>query len=213
MRLEPLSLSARYGVEKDASQITNGDSMKQISIIFLAGVLALAFSSSSSQKIENFTLNDYNGIPHSLAQYHSSPAIVLIFISTQCPVSNAYDERMVSLSKEYLSRGVIFLGINANSQENVEDIKAHAQEHGFLFPVLKDKDNIIADKLKASVTPEVFVCDSSLTILYHGRIDDSRRETDVTSRDLHSALDAILSGKPIAVAETKAFGCSIKRSN
>ena len=213
MRLEPLSLIARYGVEKDASQITNGDSMKQISIIFLAGVLALAFSSSSSQKIENFTLNDYNGVPHSLAQYHSSPAIVLIFISTQCPVSNAYDERMVSLYNEYSSRRVVFLGINANSQETAEDIKSHAQEHGFLFPVLKDKDNIIADRLKASVTPEVFVCDSSLTVLYHGRIDDSRREADVTSRDLHSALDAILSGKLIAVAETKAFGCSIKRKH
>jgi peroxiredoxin len=189
-----------------------GDSMKRISIILLTGVLAFAFLPfTGAKKIENFMLNDYNGVPHSLAQYHSSPAIVLIFISTKCPISNAYDERMVSLSKEYLSRGVIFLGINANSQENVEDIKAHAQEHGFLFPVLKDKDNIIADKLKASVTPEVFVCDSSLTVLYHGRIDDSRRVADVTSRDLHSALDAILSGKPVAVAETKAFGCSIKR--
>jgi peroxiredoxin len=186
--------------------------MKQISLILLAGVLAFAFlSSSGAKKIENFTLNDYNGFPYSLAQYHSSPAIVLIFISTKCPVSNAYDERMVSLYKEYLSRGVVFLGINANSQENAEDIKSHAHEHGFLFPVLKDKDNIIADKLKASVTPEVFVCDSSLTVLYHGRIDDSRREADVTSRDLHSALDGILSGKPVAVTETKAFGCSIKR--
>ena len=213
MRLEPLSLFARYGVEKDASQINNGDSMKQISIMLLAGVLALAFSSSSSQKIENFTLNDYNGVPHSLAQYHSSPAIVLIFISTQCPVSNAYDERMVSLYKVYSSRRVVFLGINANSQETAEDIKSHAQEHGFLFPILKDNDNVIADRLKASVTPEVFVCDSSLTVLYHGRIDDSRRETDVTSRDLHSALDAILSGKLIAAAETKAFGCSIKRKH
>ena len=188
--------------------------MKRISIILLAGVLALAFlPSTNAKKIENFTLNDYNGVPHSLSQYHSSRAVVLIFISTKCPVSNAYNERMVSLYKEYKSRGVIFLGINANSQENAEDIKAHAQEHGFLFPVLKDKDNIIADRLKASVTPEVFICDSSLTVLYHGRIDDSRRETDVTSRDLHSALDAILSGKPVAVAETKAFGCSIKRSN
>jgi peroxiredoxin len=188
--------------------------MKRISIIVLAGVLSLSFlPPASTKKIENFTLNDYNGVPHSLAQYHSSPAIVLIFISTKCPVSNAYNERMVSLYKEYLSRGVIFLGINANSQENAEDIKSHAQEHGFLFPVLKDKDNIIADRLKASVTPEVFVCDSSLTVLYHGRIDDSRREADVSSHDLHSALDAILTGKSVAVTETKAFGCSIKRSN
>jgi peroxiredoxin len=186
--------------------------MKQISFFLLAGILALAFfPATNAKKMDNFILNDYNGVPHSLAQYHSSPAVVLIFISTKCPVSNAYNERMVSLYKEYSPRGVVFLGINANSQENVNDIKAHAQEHGFLFPVLKDKDNIIADKLNASVTPEVFVCDSSRTVLYHGRIDDSRREADISSRDLHSALDAILSGKPVAVAETKAFGCSIKR--
>jgi alkyl hydroperoxide reductase subunit AhpC len=115
------------------------------------------------------------------------------------------------LNKEYASRGVAFLGINANKEESPEDIKSHAQAHGFLFPILKDKDNVIADKLHASVTPEVFVCDSSFNLLYHGRIDDSRRESDVTSKDLRNALDTILAGNSVAVTDTKAFGCSIKR--
>ena len=85
------------------------------------------------------------------------------------------------------------------------------KENGFQFAVLKDENNIIADKYKAQVTPEIFVINAKMDILYHGRIDDSRREGDVKSQDLRSALDAVLAGKSVAVKETKAFGCTIKR--
>jgi hypothetical protein len=61
------------------------------------------------------------------------------------------------------------------------------------------------------VTPEIYVLNSNLEILYHGRIDDSQREGKVTSKDLRAALDSILSGKTVEVKETKAFGCTIKR--
>jgi peroxiredoxin len=118
---------------------------------------------------------------------------------------------MVHLYKEYASKGVAFVGINANKQETVEEIKEHAKEHGFSFPVLKDNSNIVADKLAASVTPEIFVLNRKLEVLYHGRIDDSRRASDVKSEDLRNALNELLAGKPVAVAETKAFGCTIKR--
>ena len=90
-------------------------------------------------------------------------------------------------------------------------MEKHANENGFKFTVLKDWDNKIADKLNASVTPEVYVLNSNLEILYHGRIDNSRREEDVKSYDLRAALDAILQGKKVEVSETKAFGCTIKR--
>lgn len=168
-------------------------------------------ASETKKKIENFTLNDYNGVRHSLTEYKSSKAIVLMFIATQCPVSNAYNERMVQLHKDYVSKGVTFVGINSNKQEGVEEIKQHAKDHGFLFPILKDWNNTIADKLGASVTPEIFVLNKNFEILYHGRIDDSRREANVSSKDLRAALDAILTGKSIEVQETKAFGCTIKR--
>jgi hypothetical protein len=111
----------------------------------------------------------------------------------------------------YASNGVAFIGINSNKQENTEEIKEHAKEHGFSFPILKDDNNIIADKVAASVTPEVFLLNGKFEVLYHGRIDDSRRASEVKSQDLRTALDALLAGKPVAVTETKAFGCSIKR--
>jgi alkyl hydroperoxide reductase subunit AhpC len=134
-----------------------------------------------------------------------------MFIATQCPVSNAYNDRMVKLYKDYADRKVAFVGINSNKQESVDEIKEHAKEHGFQFPVLKDWNNLIADKLDASSTPEVFVLDKNFNVLYHGRIDDSRRESDVKSQDLRAALDAVLAGKAVPKDETKAFGCSIKR--
>jgi hypothetical protein len=93
----------------------------------------------------------------------------------------------------------------------VEEVRNHSKEHGFEFTVLKDWNNVIADKLEASVTPEIYVLNSNLEVLYHGRIDDSQRENRVTAKDLRTALDQILAGKKVDVTETKAFGCSIKR--
>jgi peroxiredoxin len=181
-----------------------------VTLIGIIAVLALQ-ASETKKKMENFTLDDYNSVRHSLTDYNSSKAIVLMFIATQCPVSNDYNERMVQLYKDYTSKGVAFIGVNSNKQEGSEEIKEHAQEHGFVFPILKDKNNTIADKLGASVTPEIFVLNTKFEILYHGRIDDSRKEAKVNSNDLRTALDAILTGKPVEIKETKAFGCSIKR--
>jgi peroxiredoxin len=181
-----------------------------VTLMVLTAGLALQ-ASGTKKKIENFALDDYNSVRHSLTDYKSSKAIVLMFIATQCPVSNAYNERIVQLYKDYTSQGVAFIGINSNKQEGTEEIKEHAQEHGFLFPILKDMNNTIADKLGASVTPEIFVLNTKFEILYHGRIDDSRKKAKVNSKDLRTALDAILTGKPVEITETKAFGCSIKR--
>ena len=188
--------------------------MKDRSLALLMMGLLLSFAlqaGEASKKVKSFTLEDYNGVKHSLADYKSSKAIVLMFIATQCPVSNAYNGRMVELQKDYSSKGVTFVGINANKQEGLEETKNHAKEHGFDFPVLKDWNNVIADQLGASVTPEVYVLNSNLEVLYHGRIDDSQREGKVSSKDLRVNLDKILSGKPVETQETKAFGCAIKR--
>lgn len=165
----------------------------------------------AGKKVNDFTLEDYNGTKHSLSEYKSSKAIVLMFIATQCPVSNAYNTRMAELHKDYTSRGVTFIGINSNKQESADEVKNHAKEHGFEFTILKDWNNVVADKLEASVTPEVYVLNPGLEVLYHGRIDDSQRENRVSSKDLRAALDRVLSGKPVEVETTKAFGCTIKR--
>jgi peroxiredoxin len=163
------------------------------------------------KKVDNFTLKDYNGKEHSLADYKKSKAIVLIFVSTECPVSNAYNSRMAELYRNYKDKDVQFLGINSNKAEKNNDIKEHAEENNLEFPILKDEGNKIADKLNASVTPEVYLLNSNLEILYHGRIDDSQKEKNISEKDLSKALDEVLAGKKVSKTNTKAFGCTIKR--
>ena len=176
--------------------------------VFICGFLA---KTEHPAKVQDFTLEDYNGVKHSLSDYKDSKVIVLMFIATQCPVSNSYNGRMNDLYKDYHDKGVAIIGINANKSESIEDIKMHAQEKGFKFPVLKDWKNVIADKLGATVTPEIFVLNPHFEILYHGRIDNSSRIEKVTSHDLRNALDEILSSKLVVVSSTKAFGCTIKK--
>jgi len=178
--------------------------------LILMGLISYGIS-GEMMKAENFTLKDYNGKKHALTDYQESKAIVLMFIATQCPVSNAYNARMADLSEDYQDQNIAFIGINSNKQESVEEIAEHSQKNGFGFPVLKDDNNVIADQFKAQVTPEIFVLNSDFQILYHGRIDDSKRESDINSHDLRTALDKILADKSVSTTSTKAFGCSIKR--
>jgi peroxiredoxin len=141
-----------------------------------------------------------------------SRGVAVIFIATKCPVSNAYNERMAALGKEYAAKGVAFVGINSNKTEPAPEVAAHATKHGFPFAVLKDEGNKVADAYGATKTPEVFLLDASGKLIYHGRIDESQDDAkNVRSPDLRNALGAFLSGRPVPVAETKAFGCTIKR--
>jgi peroxiredoxin len=168
-------------------------------------------SAMVGKEMPDFKLADFTGKEHSLAQYRGGKGVVLIFVSTKCPVSNAYNDRMVKLAAEYQAKGFQFLGINANKAEDPAEMASHAGSHGWNFPVLKDAGNTIADKLGASVTPEVYLVDSQGVLRYHGRIDDSQDPAGVKSQDLRSALDALLSNQEISKKEAKAFGCTIKR--
>lgn len=168
-------------------------------------------NSGTGNKYESFTLTDYNGNSHSLSDYIESKAIVIMFIATKCPVSNAYNSRMEKVFNDYKNKKITFLGINSNKAEDVQEIRDHAKDNELTFTILKDEKNIIADKFDASFTPEIYVLSNNFELLYHGRIDDSRRESEVKVTDLRNALDEILSGENVSNPETKAFGCTIKR--
>lgn len=180
-------------------------------------VLALAAPASGLPAIGSpapaFTLSTLDGGTFSLDRAVAShKAIVVMFIATQCPYSNAYNDRMRDMAVTYAKQGVLFLGINSNKTEPAQETREHARKHGFGFPVAKDPDNKVADLYGAKHTPEIFVVDPGGVLRYHGRIDENYEDASkVNSPDLKNALDALLSGKPIEKAETKAFGCSIKR--
>jgi peroxiredoxin len=160
-----------------------------------------------------FSLPDSQGKTHELSEFTTGKGAVVIWVSTQCPVSNAYNERMSAIAKEYQGKGLNFVGINSNKEEKSTEIAEHSKQHGFSFPVLKDEGNKIADLYGASVTPEVYVIDAKGTLRYHGRIDDNMKESGVTTQDLRAALDLLVAGQEITKAESKAFGCTIKRIN
>jgi peroxiredoxin len=160
--------------------------------------------------VTDFSINQLDGSPAQFSALKGNVTLVM-FISVQCPVSNAYDDRMNALYQEYAPKGVKFIVINANHSESAMAAQQHAREHAFQFSVYKDENNVVADKFGATVTPETYVIDAAGVIRYHGSIDDSQNVARVTTHRLALALDAVLAGKEPPQSETKAFGCSIKR--
>jgi peroxiredoxin len=161
--------------------------------------------------IDDFKLPDTDGAEHSLKSLMGKNGAVILFIATKCPVSNAYNDRMEKLAQDYEAKGISVIGINANNTEPSAEVKSHAAEKHLTFAILKDDGNKIADRLGANHTPEAYVLDTNLKLVYHGRIDNAQNPTNITSNDLRDALDAILAGKPIQKTTSVAFGCSIKR--
>ena len=174
---------------------------------------ALAGEPAIGAAAPDFKLTTLDGKPFSLTDAaKNKSAVVLIFIATKCPYSNAYNDRMRDMAVAYEKQGVLFVGINSNKTEPADEVGAHAKQHGFTFTLMKDPDNKVADLYGAKHTPEVFVVDRQGKLQYHGRIDENyENPSKVASPDLKNALDAMLASKPIVRAETKAFGCSIKR--
>jgi thiol-disulfide isomerase/thioredoxin len=174
-----------------------------------AGILSAQEFKLGSQ-VTGFNVQDLDGKPVAFATLRG-PITVVTFIATQCPVSNSYNQRMNAIYQDYSSQGVKFIFVNANRTEPASEVREHGKRVGFAFPVYKDADNVLADRFDAQVTPESYVIDSAGIIRYHGSIDDSQNESHIRTQRLRLALDAVLAGKPVDQAETKAFGCGIKR--
>jgi peroxiredoxin len=178
----------------------------------LAG-LARAAGPEIGAAAPDFTLQTIDGKTLALAEAAKThKAVVVMFIATKCPYSNAYNDRMRDMAAAYSGKGVLFVGINSNKTEPLAEVIAHAKEHGHTFPIAKDTDNKVADLYGAGHTPEVYVVTPDGKLRYHGRIDENSEDASkVASPDLKNALDDLLANKTVAKAETKAFGCSIKR--
>ncbi len=164
----------------------------------------------------NFTLTDVDGKPVSLYGFAGKPGAVLVFTGTECPLGNLYLPRLNELARIYESKGIVFLAINSNASETVEKVADHARSHGITFPVLKDKNNVVADLAQAERTCEVVVLDSVAVIRYRGAIDDQysvggARKPAPTKNYLADAIDAVLDRRPVAVASTPVEGCPIER--
>ena len=166
-------------------------------------------------KVDDFTLQDFRGKWHELSDYDHCENIVLVFLGTECPLAKLYGPRLSKLAADYDLRGVAVLGINSNRQDSVTELVSYARQHDICFPMLKDVGNRVADQLGARRTPEVYVLDRDRRIQYHGRVDDQYgvgyAHQQPGRHDLREALESLLAGQPLAIAETPIVGCQIGR--
>jgi thiol-disulfide isomerase/thioredoxin len=156
------------------------------------------------------------GKPWSLAvDGRDAKAVVVVFMGTECPISNAYAPVLTQLSKEYASKGVLFIGVNSNRQDDAAAVARHIKEFSISFPILKDEGSMLADRFAAKRTPEAFVLDGTRTVRYRGRIDDQMdkgvKRPQAGDQYLVDALDSVLRGKEVARAATDPVGCFIGR--
>jgi peroxiredoxin len=162
-----------------------------------------------------FDLPGVDGQNHSLDSYRDVPVLGVVWSCNHCPYVQAWEGRMVALQSEYGDRGFRLVAINSNDAENYPEdsfdaMKARAEQQGFNFDYLYDEDQSAVKAYGAERTPEVFLFDRDRKLVYHGAIDDSRDEDEVSERYLGDAIEAVLNGTEPPVSETPAAGCSVK---
>jgi peroxiredoxin len=169
------------------------------------------------KRLDGFSLRDFHGNVHTLAQHGQAKAVVLAVLGTECPLARLYAPRLSELAREYRDKPVVFLGVDANWHDTPTKLATFAQSYKIEFPLLVDAGNALADRLGATRTPEVFLLDAMGVVRYHGRVDDQyavgvQRDKPL-KRDLATALDELLGGKEVSQPSTAPSGCLIARVN
>jgi thiol-disulfide isomerase/thioredoxin len=173
----------------------------------------------------DFSLPGIDGKTHSLKEYSSAKVLAIIFTCNHCPVAQMYEKRIKQLVSDYKNRGVAFVVIMGNDDraekysewgftdvgDSFEDMKIRAAYRGLTYPYLYDgATQAVTRKYGPTATPHIFIFDQQRVLQYEGRIDSNPREELATKHEGRDALNALLSGKEVAVKTTPAMGCSTK---
>jgi len=187
-----------------------------IAVALVSCVLVAAPSQAGEVAIgkamPDFKLTDALGKSHSLSAYKGK-TVVLNFLSNECPWSRGAEPSVSALAKEFEGKDVVFLGINSNAGVTAAQMKDYSASAGIPYAVLIDTNNVYADAVGASRTPEIYVIDKDGKLAFHGAYDD-RKEPEKTGGTNYTklAVEAVLAGKPVEKAEVSAWGCGIKRA-
>jgi thiol-disulfide isomerase/thioredoxin len=175
----------------------------------------------------DFSLKGIDEKTYGLKDFSKSPVLVLIFGCNHCPTAQAYEDRIISITNDYKTKGVSIVMISSNSVkalsysemgytdvgDSFDDMKFRAKDKGYNFPYLYDGDDQkVAIAYGPVATPHCFVFDKNRILRYNGRVDGSEKPGTGKGEDLRNAIDALLAGKQVNTPVTKVFGCSMKWS-
>lgn len=178
-------------------------------LIGLAGMLALLPRLAAAEELRD--VNDRKVDP--LAR-RGQKATVFFFVLSDCPIANAYAPEIKRICAEYARKKVNCYLVYADADLPAAAARKHVREFGYTCPALLDDHHVLVKLTGATVTPEAAVLSPEGKVLYRGRIDDlytdyGKRRIKPSQRDLRNALDAVVEGKPVPTATTKAIGCFI----
>ena len=164
--------------------------------------------------VPDFTLKTADGKEINLKAYSGKSVTVLTFLSKNCPISRAWHKEIAAIAAEYEKKGVKFIGLMSNSTEKTSEVTPFLVSEGIKFPILDDPGNVVADKLDAIATPQMYVIDAVGKLAYTGAINNSARDaTKVTKEYFKTALASVVAGKPVAApSPLENIGCTIKRA-
>jgi peroxiredoxin len=173
----------------------------------------------------DFSLPGVDGKTHKLAEYASSPVLVVVFMCNHCPIAQMYEVRVQALADDYRDRGVAVVAIEPNDpkairideldssdiSDSLEEMKIRFEYKNLRYPYLYDGDTqSVTRAYGPQATPHVFIFDKDRKLRYEGRMDNSYRKEMVKTQNARDAIDALLSGREVAVKHTGVFGCSTK---
>jgi peroxiredoxin len=184
------------------------------SAIKMAALPLVLAAAALAQPALEFTLRDTAGVAHTPREWSQARAVVLFFVTTDCPLANGYAPEMNRIEEAYAPRGVLFYAVQGDTTVPDAEVRQHAHDYGYRFPALLDPHQILAHHTGATVTPEAVVLSGAGAVLYLGRIDNrvedfGKTRFAATEFDLRDALDAVLAGRPVAHPRTRALGCAI----
>jgi thiol-disulfide isomerase/thioredoxin len=159
------------------------------------------------------TAFDLEGKPVDPLKESAGKVVVLVFVRTDCPVSNRYAPTIQKLRAEHEGNAAFWL-VYPDKAETAEVIRKHDDEYGYKIAALRDPEKVLVKESEAQITPEAAVFDARGHLVYHGRIDNlyediGRARTIATTHELEDAIEAAASGKKPAVSTAHAVGCYI----
>ena len=175
--------------------------------------------------IPDFTLPGADGKMHSVKDWAASKYLMIVFECNHCPESQNYESRIKGLYDDYKGKGVQLVAINPNDpasvrlnelgytdlEDSLPEMKIRLADRHITWPYLYDGETQkIATQFGVIATPHVFIFDQERNLRFTGQIDNNQRPDLITSKDTRAALDELLAGKPVTVAETRVHGCSTK---